>query len=82
MWLLCYAVQHRWEKIKTGRKIKKKKKKTVSTTKREEERGGATAECRGECQSGRVAMVVPEAAEGVLAALRAPEPSTPCAPKT
>lgn len=61
---------------------KDKKKKTVSTTKREEERGGATAECRGECQSGRVAMVVPEAAEGVLAALRAPEPSTPCAPKT
>lgn len=77
MWLLCYTVQHDGGEIKTGRKDKGKKK--VITIKKKEV--VATAECEGgECQSGRVAMVVPE--EGVLAAFRAPEPSTPCAPKT
>lgn len=78
MRLLCYSCSTLMGKIKTGRK-----KKNNNNKKGRGVEGGATAECEGgECQSGRVAMVVPEAAEGVLAALRAPEPSTPCAPKT
>lgn len=78
MWLLCYTVPTLMGKIKTGRKIRGV---NNNNNKKREEEGVATAECEGgECQSGRVAMVVPE--EGVLAALRAPEPSTPCAPKT
>lgn len=43
LWLLCYAVQHRWGKIKTGRKIKKKKKNSINNKKG---RGEGGSNCR------------------------------------